>query len=336
MNKKLIFRLYANCIPVKGARRSVVCDLQRGKVVFITNDLHDILKDHPESSFKELINTFGEGNEPILLEYFSYLEANDLGLWCTKSEIKHFPPLDLSFEHPYPIDNVIIDIDENSHHPFKKIFSEIEEISFSDIQIRTYSILSLFEIDSILSLCKHKRIKSISLLIQYSPDMTEKSIIEFIRKNLLLDQLIITSAPEEHILENDYCDVIFTTQKVDSDQCCGIVSSQYFSPNIHHFTEATAFNTCLNRKIGIDTAGRIKNCPSQTEDYGNVQDMPLTEALRNKEFTKYWKLKKNDITTCKDCEFRYICTDCRVFRESEDLYAKPSKCSYDPYTCTWQ
>jgi hypothetical protein len=47
-------------------------------------------------------------------------------------------------------------------------------------------------------------------------------------------------------------------------------------------------------------------------------------------------VRKDDIEVCKDCEFRYICTDCRIFKnDSNDIYSKPKKCNYDPYTNTW-
>jgi hypothetical protein len=39
---------------------------------------------------------------------------------------------------------------------------------------------------------------------------------------------------------------------------------------------------------------------------------------------------------CKDCEFRYICTDCRAYLEDPyNEYSKPLKCGYDPYTGEW-
>jgi len=39
----------------------------------------------------------------------------------------------------------------------------------------------------------------------------------------------------------------------------------------------------------------------------------------------------------KDCEFRYICTDCRVFiQEDTDILSKPLKCKYNPYEATWE
>lgn len=42
-------------------------------------------------------------------------------------------------------------------------------------------------------------------------------------------------------------------------------------------------------------------------------------------------------TVCQDCEFRHICTDCRAcLDEPEDIYSKPLKCGYNPYTAEWQ
>ncbi len=64
----------------------------------------------------------------------------------------------------------------------------------------------------------------------------------------------------------------------------------------------------------------------------------LQEVVKNESsFKQYWSIKKDQIDTCKVCEFRYMCTDCRVFIEnSDDLYSKPSKCNYNPYTGIWE
>ncbi len=53
-------------------------------------------------------------------------------------------------------------------------------------------------------------------------------------------------------------------------------------------------------------------------------------------FKKYWDINKDKIYVCKDCEFRYICTDCRAYVEDpEDILSKPLKCGYNPYTGEW-
>jgi len=107
--------------------------------------------------------------------------------------------------------------------------------------------------------------------------------------------------------------------------------------NIESFTEAQHHNTCLNRKISIDSEGNIKNCPSMKESYGNIRDTTLQEALEKPGFKKYWNINKDQVEVCKDCEFRYICTDCRAYLEApENIYSKPLKCGYNPYTCEWE
>jgi SPASM domain peptide maturase of grasp-with-spasm system len=103
------------------------------------------------------------------------------------------------------------------------------------------------------------------------------------------------------------------------------------------FTESQNYNTCLNRKISIDLDGEIKNCPSMRESFGNIENTPLQQALNKTGFKKYWNIDKDKITVCKDCEFRHICTDCRAYIENpEDIYSKPLKCGYNPYTAEWE
>ena len=73
------------------------------------------------------------------------------------------------------------------------------------------------------------------------------------------------------------------------------------------------------------------------EHYGNIKDTTLQDALAHPDFKKYWFVNKDQISVCKDCEFRYICTDCRAYIENpEDMYSKPLKCGYNPYTCEWE
>jgi SPASM domain peptide maturase of grasp-with-spasm system len=121
------------------------------------------------------------------------------------------------------------------------------------------------------------------------------------------------------------------------EKCCGVIASHYFMPNIQTFTESHHHNSCLNRKISIDTEGNIKNCPSMSQSFGNIRDTTLQEALDHPDFKKYWNVTKDQIEVCKDCEFRYICTDCRAYIENpEDMYSKPLKCGYNPYTCEWE
>ena len=73
------------------------------------------------------------------------------------------------------------------------------------------------------------------------------------------------------------------------------------------------------------------------ENYGNIKDTTLREALGKPGFKKYWEIGKDRIIKCKDCEFRHVCTDCRAYLDDPgNIYSAPLKCGYDPSTCEWE
>ncbi len=135
--------------------------------------------------------------------------------------------------------------------------------------------------------------------------------------------------------------LILTKQRLKSKLNCGKISKCIFQTNLRNIVTSKSHNSCLNRKISIDVNGDIKNCPSMPESYGNIKDTTLEEALNKPGFKKYWNITKDDIEVCRDCEFRYICTDCRAYTERTTFnkkgldLSKPLKCGYNPYTNKW-
>ncbi|MDQ1098727.1 SPASM domain peptide maturase of grasp-with-spasm system [Chryseobacterium sp. SORGH_AS909] len=78
-----------------------------------------------------------------------------------------------------------------------------------------------------------------------------------------------------------------------------------------------------------------------SRNFGNIKNISLEEAVNHKDFKQYWNLTKDSIEVCKDCELRYVCTDCRAYTEQTHTkdgldISKPLKCGYDPYTGTWK
>ena len=132
--------------------------------------------------------------------------------------------------------------------------------------------------------------------------------------------------------------IYFSPQQIHNEQCCGVISPLYFSMSMATFLEAQRYNTCLHKKISIDRKGRIKNCPSMATNFGSIASTSLEEVLQKTKFREFWEVTKDQTAICKDCEFRYICTDCRAFAAPKQgqLYGKPSKCSYNPYEAKWE
>ena len=142
--------------------------------------------------------------------------------------------------------------------------------------------------------------------------------------------------PDEKVFVTHHQPIMFTSEVIGSALDCGKVCKANFSCNQYLMFESKKFNNCLNRKLSIDTKGEIKNCPSMKRSFGNVSNTSLEAALNDEEFKWAWEINKDKVKVCKDCEFRYICTDCRAFTvDPDDIYSKPAKCKYDPYTSTW-
>lgn len=128
----------------------------------------------------------------------------------------------------------------------------------------------------------------------------------------------------------------FCEQKIKDNSHCGSINQKYFKVNLDVVSESMTSNTCLNKKISVDIKGNIKNCPSMTKSYGNIETNSIISVLDNSEFKNLWNVRKDDIKTCQRCEFRYICTDYRAYVEDpEDILSKPLKCGYTPYTGEW-
>jgi SPASM domain peptide maturase of grasp-with-spasm system len=187
------------------------------------------------------------------------------------------------------------------------------------------------------------------LILQYDADIPDERYQQLMEDHPFIAGFTLHSSPEERTLIIDYgCDdeagryikrqVQLVTQVVDARIHCGLITVRSLhAPSINNFFETKSYNGCLNRKISVDAFGEIRNCPSMPASYGNITDTALSEALDQPGFKEKWAIVKDQIKVCKDCELRYACSDCRAYVEQpEDIYSKPLKCGYDPYTNEWE
>ncbi|MBK7882714.1 MAG: grasp-with-spasm system SPASM domain peptide maturase [Chitinophagaceae bacterium] len=339
MNQKSInkFKLFSNCIPVKGSRRSLICDVQRGEMKLIPNGLYEILSDYNGKTYDEIIEDYGEDNKPTIDEYFEFLEENEFIFWTPDPE--NFPDINPEWDYPGSITNAIIDSNENSTHDYAVIFQQLSDLGCKAVQLRFYNTCSLEQIEAILKTAENTRIQHIDFFIKYNDTLNKEAVQKFCTDNLIIQFMCIHSATtndDKVEIENYSTRVLYTTEAVADHTHCGIIASEYFVVNIPSFLEAKQYNSCLNRKISVDINGDIRNCPSLPKTYGNITTTSLHSALVQKDFKDLWEINKDQIEICKDCEFRFVCTDCRAFlKEPNDKFSKPGKCTYDPYTATW-
>ena len=103
------------------------------------------------------------------------------------------------------------------------------------------------------------------------------------------------------------------------------------------FIQRLHYNSCWPGKICITSNGDVIPCiMARNEIAGNITRDSLNDIIQNG-MREYWRLSKNKVAICKDCEYRYACNDCRplVRGETDNLYAKSPDCLYNPHTGEW-
>jgi SPASM domain peptide maturase of grasp-with-spasm system len=331
------FNLYANCRLVKGAGMSLLCDLQMRKFYHLPNDTADVILFLQQHSIEECLAHYGEDNKEAIMGYLDFLTGKELGFKDSRL-LPELVPLDLSWDRYSPITNVIIEYNEAIDYT-GAFFRQLFDLHVLGLEIRFYHTIKLDKIRALLEVFNGTTLKFIKLVLPYDDALELRTLDKMVKKYPRVKSLLIHSAPTdkaEKIFDGSV-PVVFFSGHIHSCMACGEIRSNYFTSNMELFTESQHYNTCLNRKLSIDRNGYIRNCPSMREDFGHVTTTSLQEVLDSQGFHRYGKIRKEEIKGCRDCEFRHVCTDCRAYVEDpEDIYSRPLKCGYDPYTNTWK
>ena len=332
--------LFADCFPVKGYTRTMLCDVSRQKVYFVDNSYFELLTVLKDNNIGTVVAMLDDDEDIInFKEFIDYLIEIELAIIVDSMD--RFPSMELEWDHPSKIINSIIDIREEIHD-FEKIFNELEILACYHIQIRAYCKLSISKIEEILALTVGKNFRSVDFLIEYDGKeneiaalLTKYEIAQVVYHTYEMD--LFDEEPEAKNRSRTYHGSLgYTKEKVSGCEGCGLINMNSLGiRDIKGFTENITHNGCLNRKISIDETGNVKNCPSMKKEYGHISTTSLLAIADDTEFQKPWHINKNQIYTCKDCEYRYICTDCRAYTTDGKSHSKPAKCTYDPYTGKW-
>lgn len=328
------FCLFSNCILTKGYDRSSIIDLQRKAIHFIPNELYFILR-------KLKYKTVGwtkeyYDNNPVIEDYFNFLITKELGIYVDSHKL--FPPINFTYRSPNLITNAIVEFSDSSDYEFRKVIEQLSELYCESLEIRFLSNIKLSDLDEILCITAESSFRSITIGLPFSAEYS----VENLHKLLNIYPRIV----RVHIYQSDFSKIIndeekqpliiYHEQKSLTSEHCGNISPDYFSVCMEMVCESLAYNTCLHQKVCITEDGSIKNCPAMHESFGNIKNLLLKDVVSFENFQYLWNIKKDDIEVCKDCEMRYVCHDCRAYiTNPQNIYSKPCKCSYDPYTSTW-
>lgn len=329
--------LFANCQLVHGANMSLLCDLQLHKYYHIPNDTFEVLQYLQQYSIPDCIAHFGEDNKEAIEGYIHFVVKKDMG-FIDDRLLEQLIPMDLQWDRYTPITNVILEYNDQLNYT-NKFMDDLFDFNVQALEIRSYQPISVNDLLPLLGTFNGKTLRVIRLVLSYHDSISLHSLESLVKEYPRVRSIWIHDAPEQKLekIFDDTVSVIFLSKHLNSCLACGEISAAYFQSNLELFTESQHHNTCLNRKLSIDYNGYIRNCPSMQTHFGHMEEVALSAVLEEPIFKKYWNIRKDDINTCKDCEFRHVCTDCRAFVETpEDIYSKPLKCGYNPYTSEWE
>ncbi|MCX6783457.1 MAG: radical SAM protein [candidate division WWE3 bacterium] len=103
-------------------------------------------------------------------------------------------------------------------------------------------------------------------------------------------------------------------------------------------------NACLQGKLAVTPSGEVYPCVfARDQVLGDVSAEGSLQEITNADQTRLvWESTKDSVLVCKDCEYRYVCNDCRPLayaaanEQASFISAPPPRCGYNPYTGTWR
>ncbi len=263
-------------------------------------------------------------------------------------DLAPFLEIPAAWDAPCSIQNAIIDVN-TQRHDYRKIISELDVLGCEHLQVRSYSpLFAVSDLIELARLCRSTSIQTLQAVIPHDPMNSDDDYVSVVTSNRILVGLIVHSANQNRRIRVDYgaqgssaelvaVEIEMTTKKVESDLDCGsITKRELLRPSASTFNELRYFNGCLNRKISVDENGQVRNCPAMGRSFGHHQSIALSDIVGGASFQRAWRVRKDEIKVCQDCQYRYACTDCRAFLEDPHTDdSKPLKCGYDPYTDSW-
>lgn len=340
----MFLKLFNSVKITKGAKNSIIFDANNGFLRLIPNTFFDLLSNEMRN-YSRLKKKLDNDTLEVLDEYLNFITDNNLGfIVYSKKKLLSFQGVSNFNETLSNCDYLILDVN-NSNILNDNLIQQICTLNIKYLQFRFLDKVEVDEIIKVISIIEifnDSNINEISIVVKYNT-----KLLFFIKENYFkisnkFLHFVLHSSNEQDFQILDHVYLTFINNTIGIPLGCGVINLKNVNLNRIFYLEAQQHNSCLNKKISIDSEGNIRNCPSMPQSFGNIKDTTLEEALSHPDFKKYWNLTKDTIEVCKDCEFRYICTDCRAYTErthenKEGLdISKPLKCGYNPYTGEWE
>jgi SPASM domain peptide maturase of grasp-with-spasm system len=270
-----------------------------------------------------------------------FLKEREVGRFMDPISSALLTPMPDAWDSPHTIINAIIDVDLTLPD-WPAVLGALDDLECRGLQVRGFSpLLGVEEVATVLGLLNGTRISRVDFVVKWQPAWDGVDWAELFQDYRNLQAIRLHSAPRKEEINGELAPsligrvVTFETMPITGADHCGAISQGSLGiPSTGLYAELKTFNGCLNRKVSFRADGEICNCPSMRATFGKDVGR-LREIVGSPEFQRPWTLGKDELEVCRGCEFRYVCTDCRAYLESDISRGKPARCSYDPSSGSW-
>jgi len=332
------YHVFECCRTINGFNRSVIYDLGRKEFNFVPNALANFLQN-------DCLVLNEQTTAPETNEYLEFLLRKEYVYEAESAYLQQgFSKLNLEWDCPSHIENTIISLRKDKEHSelLSSSIDCLKGLNCFHVQLR---MVGSFNQDNIVSLIKqfeYSSVNTIELLFEYNGCDMEflKTLCEdFLR----IQTVVVYNAPERKVRNfgtDSLGNIVLVQIGLDELLQSGVQDYQ-FAVNMPMFTEAQQHHTYFNRKLYIGSNGELKNAPECEESFGNINNLSdatqLKELVATPAFQQYWFVRKDECDVCKDCEFRYMCTDNRLPHQRTDgSWYHKQECNYNPYISKWK
>lgn len=318
------FKLYQDCFLVKGKTRSLLYDLTKNCVYNVPLDYIMLLED--------LYNGILVEDKLLENEFILNLLENDI---IFKTSIpNNFPPINTNYTDSHIVESLIINWNNViSGKISRDILIKLHDfICKSNIEYLFVIVDNQLDVlYKLLDILKDSPVRCIEVCISSILEYEAKTIISKFNR---IKRVYVANCNFD-IIEQIYSDsyIIYTSESINFDGVSPVITKNNLLPNRLNFIESQSSNLFYNKKLFFNENFILSLFPNSKDNFF-FNDISNEEIIsRIKLGYELWKVRKDNITICKDCEYRYMCNDPRheYKVDPSGLFIFNYPCSFDPY-----
>lgn len=243
--------IYSCCILVKGAKKSIIIDLQRNSIYRFDSSWVKYLRMLKNTCYSQILNSANDLEEKENIECLkSFLLENELGFFTDTPE--SFPDIQFNIsENNQNIENAIIDINNDFTYVAATLF-KLNAVKCKYLQIRIFTKCNFDNIMKLLKEIEKYEFLYTELIIQYAEDLSIKNFNIFFQTSRSLQIIYVYNSPtcrkiEIGSQETKLKTVYFTTQEILNVCDCGNISQKAFTiPNLSLLSQRVKYTESIS------------------------------------------------------------------------------------------